>query len=244
MYYKSVFISDLHLGTKYANSEKLLEFLRKIKCDNLFLVGDVIDARAMKRKFRWNNVHTKVINNIFKKAENWVNVFFIVGNHDDFLRNFIPFEISDSIKVLDRCDYVWIDNNKYLVLHWDFFDWFIATTKWIPKIWSYGYEILLRINFWITKIAKILKIQKNINVSKYIKNKVKKTLNFINDFENVLSKYAKEEKYDWIICWHIHKLEIRTIDWIRYLNCWDWMESCTAIVEKKDWTWDKIQFLK
>ena len=235
MKYKSIFISDCHLWTKFSQADTLLNFLKKYKSENLFLVWDIIDGWAMKRKFKWYEPHSKIIQEIFKKAKKWTKIYIITWNHDEFLREFTPFVLWKNVEFADEFSYVWANWKKYLITHWDFFDWFIASTSWVPKIWSFLYEILLNINFMLNKLANFFNIKKRITFSKYVKNKVKKSVNFITDFENVLAKYAKDGWYDGVICWHIHKAEMKSIEDIEYLNCGDFIESCTAILETKKW---------
>lgn len=242
MNYKSIFISDLHLWTKFVQADILLNFLKKYNSEKLFLVWDIIDGRSMKRKFRWYESHSKIVQEVFKKARKGTKVYIITWNHDDFLRQFTPFVLGKNIEVIDEFSYTWVNWKKYLVIHWDFFDGFIASTSWIPKFWAFLYKKLLYINFIFNKIFNLLKIKKRITFSKYIKNKVKRSVNFINDFENVLAKYAKSEWYDGVICWHIHKAEIKNIDGIEYLNCGDFVESCTGILETTDWKFEIYNF--
>lgn len=244
MKYKSIFISDLHLWNKFSQADILLNFLKKHKSENLFLIWDIIDWWAMKRKFRWYDSHTKVIQEIFKKARKWTKIYVITWNHDEFLREFTPFSLWKNVLFVDEFSYIWANWKKYLITHWDFFDWFIAWTSWIPKFWAVLYNMLLSINFILTKLLNTLNIRKRITFSKYVKNKVKRSVNFITNFENVLAKYAKEEWYDWVICWHIHKAEIKKIDDIEYLNSWDFVESCTAILETKDWKFSIYDYFK
>jgi len=240
MKYKSIFISDIHLGTKFSKAELLLDFLKKTESENLFLVGDIIDGWAIKRKFRWYQSHSNVVQRILKKAKKGTNVYFITGNHDEFIRPFTPLLLGDSFEVTNEIDYVGIDGKKYLVTHGDFFDMITLTKKWLAVLGDYGYELLLNLNFLLSKIFKLFKIKSKWSLSKYIKDNVKKSVSFISDYENILSTHAKKNSYDGIICGHIHKAEMREINGIKYLNCGDWVESCTAIVETFEGEWKVI----
>ncbi len=244
MKYKSIFISDIHLWTKFVQADILLKFLKKYNSNNLFLVWDIIDGRSMKRKIRWSESHSRIIQEIFEKARRWTKVYIITWNHDEFLRQFTPFKLWDNIEVIDEFSYTWINWKKYLITHWDFFDWFIASTSWIPKFWAFLYEMLLHINFIFNRLFDILKIKKKLTFSKFVKNKVKRSINFMSDFEWILSKYAKNEWYDGVICWHIHKAEKKNIENIEYLNCGDFVESCTAILENNKWEFQIYDFHK
>lgn len=244
MHYKSIFISDVHLWNKFSQAEILLNFLKTHESENLFLIWDMIDGWAMRKKVKWTKTHSRVIQEIFRKSEEWTKIYVITWNHDEFLRDFTPFSFWDNIEIIDEFDYIWVNWKKYLITHWDLFDGFIASASWIPKFWAVLYNSLLNINFMLNKFAKFLRIRKRITFSKYIKNKVKKSVNFITNFEITLSKYAKDGWYDGVICWHIHKAEIRNIEGIEYLNSWDFVESCTAILETKDWKFSIYDYFK
>lgn len=240
MNYKSIFISDIHLGTKFSQADQLLEFLKENESENLFLVGDIIDGWAIKRKFRWYQSHSDVVQKILRKARKGTNVHFITGNHDEFIRPFAPLLLGDSFEIKNEMEYIGVDGKRYLVTHGDFFDMITVTKKWLAILGDYGYELLLNLNFMISKICKYLKINKRWSLSKYVKDNVKKSVSFINDFEEILSTHAKKNGFNGIICGHIHKAEIRDISGIRYLNCGDWVESCTAIVETYEGEWKII----
>ncbi len=240
MNYKSIFISDIHLGTKFSQADQLLEFLKDNESENLFLVGDIIDGWAIKRRFRWYQSHSDVVQKILRKARKGTNVHFITGNHDEFIRPFAPLLLGDSFEIKNEMEYIGVDGKRYLVTHGDFFDMITVTKKWLAVLGDYGYELLLNLNFMISKICKYLKINKRWSLSKYVKDNVKKSVSFINDFEEILSTHAKKNGFNGIICGHIHKAEIRDISGIRYLNCGDWVESCTAIVETYEGEWKII----
>ena len=237
MKYKSIFISDIHLGTKYSKAKLLLKFLKENETENLFLVGDIIDGWAIKRKFVWKQSHSNVIQRILKMSKNGTKVYYITGNHDEFIRPFAPLLLGNSIEILNQFDYKSIDGKRYLVTHGDFFDMVTRTKKWVAILGDYGYDFLLFVNHILTKIYKLVHIKKKWSISKYVKDNVKKSVSFINDFETILSTHAKKNFYDGVICGHIHKAEIRTFDEIEYLNCGDWVESCTAIIETFEGEW-------
>lgn len=242
MKYKSIFISDVHLGTKFSQADLLNDFLKQHESENLFLVGDIIDGWAIRRKFRWYQSHSNVVQRILKKAKKGTSVYFITGNHDEFIRPFTPLLLGDSLEVTNELEYKGIDGKRYLVTHGDFFDMITLTKKWLAVLGDYGYELLLNFNFILGKIFKLFRIQTKWSLSKYIKDNVKKSVNFISDYESILSKHAKKHNYDGIICGHIHKAEMRDIDGIKYLNCGDWVESCTAVVETLEGNWEIIHW--
>ena len=244
MKYKSIFISDVHLGTKFSNTTRLLDFFKHNDSENLYLVGDIIDGWAIKRKFIWPQTHSDVIQKILKKARKGCNVTFITGNHDEFLRPFAPLVLGDSIDIKNEVEYTSINDKKYLITHGDFFDSITMTKRWLAILGDYGYDLLLNINQIINVIRLRLGIKSRWSLSKYIKDNVKSSVSFITDFESTLSNHAKHKGYDGIICGHIHKAEIKDVDTIEYLNCGDWVESCTAIVETFDGEFKIINWLE
>lgn len=200
--FRSIFISDVHLDTRFSQAGELLEFFRRTQCENLYLVGDIIDGWAMRRKLKWAQSHSDVIQKILRKARKGTNVYYITGNHDDFLRSFLPLGLGDM-----------------------------------------GYDLLLNINQILNWCRKKMRYHRHWSLSKYVKDHVKSSVSFITDFESILSEHAKRHRYDGVICGHIHKAEIRTIDGIEYLNCGDWVESCTAIVETYEGEFRIIRWL-
>ena len=242
MKYKSIFISDIHLGTRFSKAKSLLNFLKYNECEHLFLVGDIIDGWAIKRKLIWPQEHSDVIQKILKKARKGTKVTFITGNHDEFLRPFVPLLLGNTITITNELEYDALNNKKYYITHGDFFDSITMTKKWLAILGDYGYDILLHLNVVLNFFRKNIGIKKYWSLSKYVKDNVKSSVSFINDFEKVLSNHARNKGYDGIICGHIHKAEIRVIDEIEYLNCGDWVESCSAIVETFDGKFEIINW--
>lgn len=243
MKYKSIFISDIHLGTKFSKTKELLNFLKHNESENLILVGDIIDGWAIKRKFIWPQTHSDVIQKILKKARKGTEVIFITGNHDEFIRPFVPLILGNSLKICNELNYTALNGKSYYITHGDFFDSITMTKKWLAILGDYGYDLLLHLNSILNFLRKKIGVQKYWSLSKYIKDSVKSSISFINDFESVLSKHAKNKGYDGIICGHIHKAEIKNIEGIEYLNCGDWVESCTAIVETYEGEFKIINWL-
>lgn len=243
MKYKSIFISDVHLGTKFSNTKELLDFLKHNESENLFLVGDIIDGWAIKRKFIWPQTHSDVIQKVLKKARKGCSVTFITGNHDEFLRPFVPLILGDSLDIKNELEYTAINGNKYLITHGDFYDSITMTKRWLAILGDYGYDFLLNVNQFFNFIRTKLGVKSRWSLSKYVKDNVKSSVSFITDFEDTLAKHAEYKGYDGIICGHIHKAEIKDIDSIQYLNCGDWVESCTAIVETYDGEFKIIYWL-
>ena len=243
MKYRSIFISDVHLGTRFSKAEQLLEFFKDHESEHLYLVGDIIDGWAIKRKFVWPQSHSDVIQKILRKARKGTQVHFITGNHDEFLRPFIPLLLGERLAIANEAEYTGLNGKRYYVTHGDFFDSVTMTKKWLAVLGDYGYDLLLHLNTVLNFIRRKIGIQRYWSLSKYVKDNVKKSVSFISDFEGVLSDYARHKEYDGIICGHIHKAEIRPIDGIEYLNCGDWVENCTAVVETLEGEWKVIDLL-
>ena len=243
MKYRSIFISDIHLGTKFSKADQFLDFMKKNESQNLYLVGDIIDGWAIKRKIRWAQSHSDVIQKLLRKARKGTNVYYITGNHDEFLRSFLPLVLGERIYLKNDASYTGFDGKKYYITHGDFFDAITMTKKWLAILGDYGYDLLLYLNEPIQKIRKLFGIKKYWSLSKYVKDNIKSSVSFITDFENILSNYAKSKNYDGVICGHIHKAEIKDINGIKYLNCGDWVESCTALVETIEGEWKIIEWI-
>ena len=242
MKYRSIFVSDIHLGTKFSQADAFLEFMKHHESENLYMVGDIIDGWALKRKFRWRQSHSDVVQKVLRKARKGTNVYLVTGNHDEFLRPFLPLMLGDNLEVDDAFEYMSVDGKKYFVTHGDIFDSITLTKKWLAVLGDYGYEVLLNLNHILHFFRQRLGIKRYWSLSKYVKDNVKKSVSFITDFEEILSQHAKHKGYDGIICGHIHKAEMKMIDGIEYKNSGDWVESCTALVETLDGEWKVIHW--
>lgn len=241
---RSIFISDIHLGTRFSKAELLLDFMREYKCENLYLVGDIIDGWAIKRKFIWDQSHSDVIQKILRKARKKSNVYFIAGNHDEFLRPFLPLVLGDSLQIKNEAEYIDLNGKRFLVTHGDFFDSITMTKRWLAILGDYGYDLLLHLNALINGVRKLFGINRYWSLSKYVKDNVKRSVSFIGDFEAILSHHAKHHGFDGVICGHIHKAESKMIEGVQYLNCGDWVESCSAVIETLDGQWQVVHFQK
>jgi len=230
--YRSVFISDAHLGTKMSQPEKLLEFLKTFECEKLYLVGDIIDGWALQKSFYWPQQHNDVIQKIMRKARKDTQIVYLPGNHDEFLRSFGDHQFG-NISLTDTCIHHGVDGKKYIVLHGDQFDVVINKMKWLSHFGSWAYDMLIYVNIAVVKIRNLLNLP-HWSLSAWAKYKVKKAVNFIGKYEENLVSYAKIKNVDGIICGHIHHPNIRDIDGSTYINCGDWVETCSAVVEHLD----------
>ena len=227
--YKSIFLSDIHLGSKGCQSDFLNNFLNNHSCDNLFLVGDIIDCWRLKSKLYWPQSHSDVFNNFLNKSKEGTKVIYITGNHDDFLRNYQPLELG-NIELKEEHSYTTVKGKKLLIIHGDQFDVVTRYGKRLSILGDKIYTLLLKINI----ILNFFRSRFGFgywSLAKYLKDKAKKKVNKMSDYEESLSNECKRRDFDGLVCGHIHKAEISTINGVSYHNCGDWVESCTALVE-------------
>lgn len=242
MHYNSIFISDVHLGSRGCQADALCSFLKSNTCENLFLVGDIIDGWQLRKRWYFPQSHVNVVRRILTMAKRGTNVYYILGNHDEGFRKFLQFDIEvGNIKLLDRIDYRAVNGKKYLVIHGDFFDSLMVDNKWLMHVGDVAYNLMIWANIHFNKVRTLLGFN-YWSLSKWLKQNTKEALNFINNFEDHVSEYCKEEGYDGIICGHIHVAKIKNIDVIEYMNCGDWVESGTALVEHSDGRFEVIEY--
>lgn len=244
MHYRSIFISDIHLGTKGCSADELCIFLKNNTCDNLFLVGDIVDGWRLKKRWYWPQSHTNVVRRILTAAKRDTDVYYLLGNHDEALRKFLTFDIAlGRIRLVDRHDYTGLDGNRYLIIHGDFFDSLMLDHTWLVHIGDSLYTFSIWLNLQFNRIRTVFGLE-YWSLSNYLKQNTKQAVSFINHFESTLAEYCRDNGYDGIVCGHIHKAEIRYIDGIKYMNDGDWVESRTALVEHTDGTWEIIKYDK
>jgi UDP-2,3-diacylglucosamine pyrophosphatase LpxH len=241
--YKTICISDLHLGSKDCKSLILLDFLKHNQAENLFLVGDIIDGwKIQQKKWCWDQTHTNVVRKILSHAKKGTNVHYITGNHDEFLRATTGLDMSFGlVKIHNRYEYIGIDGKRYLLIHGDLFDGILRTHQWISFLGDYLYEVILRINTQVNWIRRKFGFG-YWSFSKFLKLAVKQAVAHIVSFEENMSDYCRRKGFNGIICGHIHHAEIKDINHIQYMNCGDFVESCTALVENYDGSWEIIHW--
>lgn len=239
--YKSIFISDIHLGTRDCQATALVDFLKHNRAHKLYLVGDILDAWKIKQnKWAWKKDHTDVVVNILRHAKQGTEVIYITGNHDEFIRPFIEGTLGFGlVKMMNHTEHLGADGKRYLVIHGDMFDGIADIAPYIATLGDKAYDFLLLVNGYFNWFRRKLGFG-YWSLSKYLKIKVKDAVNFICKFESNLSEYAKKRGFDGVICGHIHHAEIKHINGIKYMNDGDWVESRTALVEHFNGTWEII----
>jgi UDP-2,3-diacylglucosamine pyrophosphatase LpxH len=243
--YKSIFISDIHLGTNDCKATELIYFLKHNSCEKLYLVGDIIDGwKIQQNKLKWKKSHTNVIRQFLKFAKQKTEVIYIAGNHDEFLRPLIGLGMTlGKISIYNQYAHIGVDGKRYLVTHGDLFDGITRLAPWLSFLGDKGYDVILLLNNKFNWIRHKLGFG-YWSLSKYLKHKVKKAVDFIFQFEINLTDYCKKRGYDGVICGHIHHSEIKEINGIVYMNDGDWVESLTALVEHHDGRWEIITYSK
>jgi len=235
----------VHLGAKDCKAEQLNNFLKHNSCETLYLVGDIIDGwKIQQNKLRWKQSHTNVVRRILGASKRGTRVVYIAGNHDEFLRPMIPFDISfGNIEIANQAVHVGLDGRRFLVTHGDLFDGITRLAPWLSFLGDKAYDAVLSFNTSFNRIRHRLGLG-YWSLSKYLKHKVKKAVDFIFQFEKNLADYCKRKGYDGVICGHIHNPEIREIDGVVYMNDGDWVESCSALVEHYDGRWEIVTWTK
>jgi len=237
--YRSIFISDVHLGSYGCQAEKLLNFLQNTTCDQLFLVGDIIDGWQMRGRVYWPESHERVMKQLLEIAKTGTKVRYITGNHDEFLRNYGALQF-DTIEIVDEYRLRNKDGGEFLVIHGDQYDVITKYARWISTLGDVGYNLLLRINVVVNKVRSLLGYD-YWSFSKWVKDSVKQAVSYVGDFEATVASVCNQRGYAGIICGHIHKAANREVGGVRYLNCGDWVESCTAILHTHDGQFQVIE---
>jgi len=244
--YRTIWLSDLHLGSTQCQADVLLDFLKHNDSQKLYLVGDIIDFWALSKKVYWPRDHNTVIQKILRKARHGTQVIYIPGNHDENIRDYDSYVFGD-ITVKNSDIHTTSSGKRFLVVHGDEYDTIAKYHRWIAKLGSKGYDFLLDINRLLRALRRLLGVQSNFSLAAFIKFKVKNAVQFISDYEESIVNTLKDEGLDGVICGHIHHAEMKDMNGFLYVNTGDFVESCTAIVEDHDGSlrlvnWHKIAF--
>jgi UDP-2,3-diacylglucosamine pyrophosphatase LpxH len=229
---RTIFLSDLHLGTRGCQADKLLGFLRDYDADMIYLVGDIVDGWQLKSGWYWPQAHNDVVQKLLRKARKGARIVYIPGNHDEFLREFYGTHFG-GIEVVESIVHIAADGRRYLIIHGDLFDVVIQHARWLALLGNNAYDLAIFLNTYFNALRRMLGLP-YWSLSQWIKLKVKNAVNFIGEFERALAGEARRHEVDGVICGHIHHAVIRNENGLTYVNCGDWVESCTAVVEHFD----------
>jgi UDP-2,3-diacylglucosamine pyrophosphatase LpxH len=229
---RTAWISDLHLGTPGCQAEALLDFLRRVDCQTLYLVGDIIDGWQLRRNWYWPQAHNDVVQKLLRKARKGTKVIFVPGNHDEFARKYLGHNFG-GVDVVEEHIHTLADGRKLWVTHGDYFDGVIQCAKWLAYVGDWAYELTLRIHRHFNHLRGRLGLP-YWSLSKYLKLKVKRAVSYVGDFEAAVAREARSRGVQGVVCGHIHHAEMRMIDGMLYCNDGDWVESLSALVEHSD----------
>ena len=241
MKFRSIFLSDIHLGTRGCQASRLTDFLREHESEYLFLVGDIVDFWAMSRSIHWTPAQNTVVQKVLRRARHGERVILIPGNHDETLREYVGTSFGD-IRIVQEHIHIAADGRRYLVLHGDEFDQVTRHHRWVAVLGDIAYNVLVWINAWLSWVRRTLRISGYWSLAGYAKRRIKSAVSFIFDFEDSVIHAARERGLDGVICGHIHSATIREVSGLTYINCGDWVDSCTAIVEHFDGRMELIEW--
>jgi UDP-2,3-diacylglucosamine pyrophosphatase LpxH len=238
--YRSIWISDVHLGTRGCNAAMLIDFLDHVDSDVMYLVGDIIDGWAMKKRFYWPATHNDIVWRVLKRAKRGTEIVYIPGNHDEMFRQFTGLNFG-GVHIRRQAVHTTADGRRLLVLHGDEFDAITMSHRWLAHLGDAAYEMMMGLNRWVNRVRRMLDLP-YWSLSKYAKAKVKNAVQFISKFEEIVAREAGARGVDGVIAGHIHAAGIREIAGIAYYNDGDWVEGCTALVEHYDGTMEILHW--
>jgi UDP-2,3-diacylglucosamine pyrophosphatase LpxH len=230
---RSIFLSDIHLGTRACQADRLLDFLRVHQAEHLFLIGDIVDFWAMARNVHWSAAQNTVVQKLLRRARHGEQVVFIPGNHDEALRAYAGIAFGD-IQVEPEWSHQTADGRRFLLVHGDEFDQVTRHHRWVAVLGDMAYNFLVRLNIYLSWLRRRLGRAGHWSLAGYAKRKIKTALEFIFNFEDSVARHARARGFDGVICGHIHWAGIKDMDGVQYVNCGDWVDSCTAVVEHLD----------
>jgi UDP-2,3-diacylglucosamine pyrophosphatase LpxH len=232
--YRSIFISDTHLGTRGCRADFLADFLKSVTCENLFLVGDIIDGWRLRRSWFWDKHHDEVLRLILRAARSGTNVSYVPGNHDEMMRKYVPLGLEIcGVKLQMETEHTTADGKRLLITHGDAFDSVVRHAKILALLGDWAYTVALGVNRYFNK-ARVYLGYPYWSLSAWLKLQVKEAVKAIDRFETALADDARARGFDGVVCGHIHHAEMRMVNGVLYLNDGDWVESCTALVEHQD----------
>ncbi|MBX3533596.1 MAG: UDP-2,3-diacylglucosamine diphosphatase [Xanthobacteraceae bacterium] len=236
--FRTLFISDVHLGSRGCQADLFLNFLRDHDADTVYLVGDIVDGWRMRSSWYWPQAHNDVVQKLLRKARKGARTIYIPGNHDEFLRDYYGTHFG-GIEVMETAIHESADGRKFLVLHGDVFDVVVRNARWLAYFGDWAYDFAIFTNRYFNWVRRKLGLT-YWSLSKWAKHKVKNAVNFIGEFEQAVVLEARKQNVEGVICGHIHHATIHDLYGTRYMNCGDWVESCTALAEHYDGTFELL----
>jgi UDP-2,3-diacylglucosamine pyrophosphatase LpxH len=237
---RTLFLSDIHLGSKGCQADKLLDFLRHYEADTVYLVGDIVDGWQLRTGWYWPQPHNDVVQKLLRQARKGARLLYIPGNHDEFLRDYYGTHFG-GIEVLEDAIHIGADGRRHLVIHGDLFDVVIRHARWLALLGNNAYDLAIWLNTYFNAIRRGLGLT-YWSLSQWAKLKVKNAVNFIGEYEKTLAAEARRRGVDGVICGHIHHAVIRDESGLSYINCGDWVESCTAAIEHFDGRFEIVKW--
>ncbi len=241
-HFRCLWISDVHLGTKDCRADLLVEFLKQHSCDRLYLVGDIIDGWKMRSGIHWKKSYTQVIRRILKMAKQGTPVYYITGNHDEFLRKYANSSL-DNLHLVNRYEHITADKRRLLIIHGDQFDGVTRCSAWLRYVGDIGYELLMFLNRCYNR-WRARSERGYWSLAGFLKQHIRRAKTYINDYEYAVVYACKKQGYDGIICGHIHHAAAKKIEGVDYYNTGDWVESCTALSEDSSGNIELINWLE
>ena len=237
---RTIWISDVHLGTAGCQAGLLSDFLHSVECDTLYLVGDIVDGWRLRKGWYWPDQHNEVIRRVLKMAHRGTRVIYIPGNHDEMFRDYAGLSFG-GVEVQLEAIHTTADGRNLLVTHGDAFDGIVLYARWLAFLGDQAYTLLLKANIVLNAVQRRLNLP-YWSLSSYLKKRVKKAVQYIGQYEEVVAREASQRGVQGVVCGHIHCAEIRQFGSITYYNDGDWVESCTALTEAKDGTMSIIDW--
>jgi UDP-2,3-diacylglucosamine pyrophosphatase LpxH len=240
---RTLFLSDVHLGSRACRAEDLLSFLKEYDPEHVFLIGDIVDFWAMSRGIYWPAAHNTVVQKILKKARHGTKVTLIPGNHDEVLREYEGGNFG-NVAIMRECVHVATDGRRYVLLHGDEYDQVTTCHRWVSVLGDVSYSVLVHLNRLLSWVRRKIGVSGHWSLADCAKRNVLRAVSFISDFEHAVVRQARRRGFDGVICGHIHTPTIKRIDGVTYINCGDWVDSCTAIVEYYDGRMQLVRWVR
>lgn len=239
--YRSLFISDLHLGSEGCRAEAISRFLKGHTAERLVLVGDVIDGWRLAKSWYWPQAHTDVIRRVLTAAKRDTDVTYVIGNHDEALRGFLRDGLAfGRVRLVNRMVHDGADGQRYLVLHGDLFDRMLRTeAAWLMRLGDHAYDAVVWINVRLNRLRGRAGLP-YWSLSNFVKSSSSRATSYVAAYERTVADYARRKGFDGVICGHVHVAAIKQIGGVAYMNDGDWVESCTALAEHHDGRWELL----